>query len=87
MGRHQRGDKNMSKRVTNREAVPFIRNRKEFHNNGRTFWGRYEDNEYRVYSYRTAIAVYREGEGWVLNSTKYSHTTTRHQNLVRQAIA
>jgi hypothetical protein len=40
---------------------------------------------YVVYSYRTLIAMYGPiGSGAVID-TKYSPTTTRHQNLIRRA--
>lgn len=41
---------------------------------------------YTVMSYRTPIAWYAEGR-WVIPDVKYSQTTTRHQNLVREAIS
>jgi len=41
---------------------------------------------YQVDSYNTLIASYnvKTGEVW-LNPTKYSVTTSRHQNLIRKA--
>lgn len=39
---------------------------------------------YVVYSYRTLIAMYFDGQGAVID-TKYSPTTTRHQKLIREA--
>ena len=40
---------------------------------------------YVVYSYRTLIAMHGpNGFGFVID-TKYSPTTTRHQNLIRKA--
>jgi hypothetical protein len=39
---------------------------------------------YTVYSYRTLIAMHRDGIGAVID-TKYSTTTSRHQNLIRKA--
>ena len=40
--------------------------------------------QYVIYSYRTIIAMHREGRGAVVD-TKYSTTTSRHQNLIRRA--
>jgi hypothetical protein len=44
--------------------------------------------EYRVYSYGTLIAVFslKTGTG-VLNTRKYSQTTSRLQNIIRNAWA
>jgi hypothetical protein len=39
---------------------------------------------YTVYSYRTLIAMHRDGIGAVIEK-KYSTTTSRHQNLIRKA--
>lgn len=41
---------------------------------------------YAVWSYATPIAWYGSG-GWVVPSEKYSHTTSRHQYIVRRAVA
>ena len=50
-------------------------------------WGRFE---YKIYSYNTLIAekVWDGSEGeWFtwLNDTKYSVTTSKHQNIIRRA--
>jgi len=42
---------------------------------------------YVVFSYQTPIAWYRDDRGWHFVEQKFSQTTTRHQNLVRQAAA
>jgi hypothetical protein len=42
---------------------------------------------YWVYSYSTPIAWYTEGNGWYVVEQKFSSTTSKHQNYVRQAIA
>jgi hypothetical protein len=40
-----------------------------------------------VYSYGTPIAWHTDAEGWYVVSQKFSVTTSKHQNLVRRAIA
>lgn len=43
---------------------------------------------YRVYSYRTEIARFNHIENvWYVNSSKYSATTSKQQNIVRRVIA
>ena len=42
---------------------------------------------YVVYSYGTPIAWHTDGQGWYVVSQKFSVTTSKHQNLVRRAIA
>lgn len=49
----------------------------------------YEDQntmKYIVYSYHTPIAWFTEGNGWYVVEQKFSVTTSKHQNYVRQAI-
>lgn len=41
---------------------------------------------YSVWSYATPIAWY-SSEGWRVPSEKHSHTTSRHQYIVRRAVA
>lgn len=41
---------------------------------------------YIVYSYRTPIA-WRDLEGWYIVEQKFSCTTSRHQGIVRRALA
>ena len=41
---------------------------------------------YWVYSYSTPIAWFTEGNGWYVVEQKFSVTTSKHQNYVRQAI-
>lgn len=41
---------------------------------------------YIVYSYNTPIAWYSD-KGWFIPDTKYSVTTSKHQNYVRRAVA
>lgn len=45
-----------------------------------------ENPDYIVYSYGTPIAWHHAG-GWSLPAIKYSVTTSKHQSLVRRAIA
>jgi len=42
---------------------------------------------YIVLSYDTPIAWWYRGEGWTVPDVKYSPTTSKHQNIVRRAIA
>ena len=59
-------------------------------------WERSDGNRFRVerkrdyciaYSYRTPIAVYGDGQDYMLlNSTHYSTTTSEHQYGLRQAV-
>ena len=42
---------------------------------------------YVVYSYSTPIAWFTKRGEWVVPSEKYSHTTSRHQSIVRQGVA
>lgn len=47
-----------------------------------------EHEWYRVYSYNTEIARYSAIEDtWYVNSSKYSVTTSKQQNLVKRVIA
>ena len=43
---------------------------------------------YAVFSYgeHFPMAVWNEGEGWLLNADKFSPTTGRHQSMVRGAV-
>lgn len=42
---------------------------------------------YVVYSYFTPIAWFSDSKGWVVPDVKYSVTTSRHQGVVRRAVA
>jgi hypothetical protein len=42
--------------------------------------------EYVVVSYATPIAWYTKRGEWVVPQEKYSHTTSRHQSVVRSAV-
>ena len=74
-------------RVAVRESVPFIADLATFSSNGE-FRGLIDsENRFVVYSYNTPIwVVEQDGETAHLNAQRYSNTTSRHQNLVRQAI-
>ncbi len=61
-----------------------LRNRIDFRGNSMS--GHWADkNNFEVYSYRTRIAIFNDGDGIQIDSKKYSTTTSRHQNLVRKA--
>jgi hypothetical protein len=55
-------------------------------NSLRGFW---DGQTYKVFSYNTLIATngYTEESGWQkwVDSTKYSNTTSRQQNLIKRA--
>ena len=57
----------------------------EFTNSSESFYGANLFGVYKVWSYSTLIAEYYDGV-WYLNDTTYSHTTTRHQGIVRRAL-
>lgn len=42
---------------------------------------------YVVFSYETPIAWFTVEDGWVVPAVKYSRTTSRHQGVVRRALA
>ena len=42
---------------------------------------------YVVYSYGTPIAWHTDARGWYVVAQKFSVTTSKHQNLVRRAVA
>jgi hypothetical protein len=44
------------------------------------------DVDYVVYSYSTPIA-WHTPKGWTIPDVKYSRTTSRHQGVVRRAVA
>jgi len=61
-----------------------LANREPFNGNSlRAYWS---GSDYRVVSYSTMIAAYLADESKTyFNDTKYSVTTSRHQNLIRRA--
>jgi hypothetical protein len=46
-----------------------------------------EGRAFVIFSYRTPIAWMIRNEGWVVPDTRYSVTTTHHQNVTRTAVA
>jgi hypothetical protein len=67
----------------NYRSIPAaLRNREPF--NGNSMSARYDHTgDYVVFSYATEIARVQPNGAKVTNDRKYSHTTSRHQNLVR----
>lgn len=47
------------------------------------------DGYYRVYSYNTLIAYYMPytRAGYIMNTRRYSNTTSRLQNIIKRALA
>ena len=64
------------------QAVRAMENRQAF--KGNTLWAQWENGEYCVYSYRT-LMLRENAEGVWFNETKYSVTTSKHQNYIRRA--
>ena len=74
------------KRITRIQAVEAIKLREPFKTHG-ALWARATGDRYEVVSYSTPIATWFQKYGtWDVNATKYSRTTSRHQNIVRRAI-
>jgi hypothetical protein len=48
---------------------------------------KFEENSFVVWSYGTPIALCTEEGNWHLVEQKFSPTTSKHQNLIRRAIA
>ena len=74
------------KRINLRHAVEAIRNREEFKAGPLSGYHVYQPDEYVVSSYATVIAVIKDS-GTYVSDQRYSTTTSRHQSIVRQAIA
>ena len=74
-------------RVSVRASVPFIADLTPFSSNGE-FRGLIDsENRFVIYSYTTPVCVVdQEGNTAHINALRYSVTTSRHQNLVRQAM-
>lgn len=66
-----------------REIPALIAARSSFEGNSMSAFTDYEGN-YVVMSYATVISVRAPDGGITINERKYSQTTTRHQNLVRE---
>lgn len=67
-------------------AYPLIRDRQEFSTKSKNFSGiRWEDGDYKIYSYWTVIAQYSDGV-WYMNDASYSIETSKHQQEIRWAL-
>jgi len=77
------------KQMNQRDAIHYIATQQEFRASaleGRVYGvgnGRLDEQETAYYN----IAWYTEGNGWYVVEQKFSSTTSKHQNYVRQAIA
>ena len=60
-----------------------LANREPFR--GNTMTGVYVGEVYKIYSYSTLIAEIGNMGNMLINDTKYSVTTSKHQNLIRRA--
>lgn len=77
-------------RIANRETPRFIRWRDPFETNNSTMFGVVRSGIYAVYSYgwHFPMAAYDPAnDTWYTHEERYSNTTSRHQSLVRQALA
>ena len=73
-------------RINTREAADYVAQLQPFTSNGAISGDWWEDN-YVVKSYSTAIAVlYPEQQRAVINWSKYSATTSKHQSLAARGI-
>jgi hypothetical protein len=67
-----------------KQCVTAMRDRKNFR--GNTLWGEWQGGAYRVYSYRTLmLETDSQGTPVFFNDSRYSVTTSKHQNYIRQA--
>jgi len=75
-------------RINTRQADEFIAALQPFTSNG-AICGDWEDNgAFVVWSYNSAIAaIYPNEQRAILNSAKYSATTSRHQHEVRLGVS
>lgn len=60
-----------------------IRNLEPF--KGNTLTGVYVGEVYKIFSYSTLIAEVGNMGNKLINDTKYSVTTSKHQNIIRRA--
>jgi len=75
-------------RINTRDADEFIASLKPFTSNGAISADWDDQGAYVVKSYSTAIAVlYRDEQRAILNSAKYSATTSRHQHEARVGVS
>ena len=89
----------MSARVSNQDVPRLVAYRDAFKTNNETvfshtytggFVGGEPTNVYVVYSYGRHFpmaAYFAHDDCWLVNESKYSSTTSRHQSLVRRGIA
>jgi hypothetical protein len=73
----------MRMNIAKRDSHLMISARQDFRASSLT--GQNSGDVYKVYSYWTIIAEYRDGV-WYVNDTGYSVTTSSHQSQVRQAV-
>jgi hypothetical protein len=83
-----------SQRVTNQESVGYIETLTPFNNSrkygniwARNFVDSKGDHVYDVYSYGARIVTVTNGEISYLDLRQYSRTTSKHQSLIRSALA
>lgn len=75
-------------RINTREAADFIAALQPFTSNGAISADYDSAGDYVVKSYATAVAViYPEQSRAVLNSAKYSTTTSKHQHAARLGVS
>ena len=75
-------------RINTRQADQYIAELKPFTSNGAISADFDGEGNYVVKSYSTAIAVlYPETRTAILNSAKYSATTSKHQTEARQGVS
>lgn len=73
-------------RVALSEAQGKVERREPF-TSGQMRGSRGPDGGYTVWSYHEPIAgTTRDGVSWWINSTRFSMTTGKHQNVVRRAL-
>ena len=76
----------MGKRINRKQAIDRIRERLPFVSHTGNFRGELIGTQYMVYSYRVCIADFTDGV-WSIDPARWSVTTSRHQGIVRRAIA
>lgn len=64
--------------MKNEEVIKAFLNRKE----AKSYTGSLWCNEYKLFSYHTCIAEFNKDDELYLNLSKYTRTTTRHQQLL-----
>ena len=76
----------MGKRINRKQAMEYIKERLPFVSHTGNFRGTWIGTHYMVYSYSVCIANFTDG-AWRIDTTRWSATTSRHQGIVRRAIA